>query len=232
MSVKNLNSKKKEELVEMVSNLQEQLKEKPAVVSPKKSDENDTLLQRIADLEEQLGKAKQTEKFVGVELISMGRVWLPAPESRSGRPEDANKGRLMKKQGEIALIPTYWMLDYIANDISCFRWGEVRINNERAKAISPQLNIIDIDIPEKWLENSLTEEEILLLALDRKVDFYDVIAKHKEKYYLLSRIQGVLEAKMDTVPRESPIIPLLTGYSDHIDTILNPEPKQIEKKDK
>jgi hypothetical protein len=195
-----------------------------------KNSQMDALLNRIEDLENQLAKAKQTEKFVGVENLSKGKVWLPAPESRSGRKEDMNMGRFLKKQGEIVLIPAYWLMDYIANDANSFKWGDVRVNNKKARSISPALNIVDIDIPDSWEINSITEDEILSKSLNRSFDFYNFINEYKDKPFVLNRINGVLEEKINKEPETSAVIPLLGGYTDYIDKILNPEP--VKSRDK
>jgi len=181
------------------------------------------LIDRNRQLSEDLARARQTEKFVGIENLSKGRVWLPAPESRSGRKEDANKGRLLKKTGELVLVPVHWMLDYVANRTSCFRWGEVRVNNERARGLNPQLNIVDIDLPEEFILNSMPPSEIVRIAYSGSEGFFKFVDKFNDRPYVLSRAQGILNDEIKKHPAESSAYILLLSFVDHIDEVLNPE---------
>ena len=225
-----LNQLKKEDLVNTVLNLEKQVREIGKSGSDEKlSEQLDTLLKENKRLQGELESAKKSESFVAIELLSQGKVWLPSPESRSGRPEDANKGYLLRKTGEIALIPSYWMIDYIANRNPAFIMGDVRINNEKGKRLSPGADFTELDIPKEFLEGAVPPEDILANVRKGGDDLHIFIKKYEDKPFVLAKIMSVVDGVMADLDDKDPKKQSLTSLSEHIDRLINPDTTEDNK---
>ncbi|MHA1952336.1 MAG: hypothetical protein ACW96U_00100 [Candidatus Heimdallarchaeaceae archaeon] len=226
-----LDKMKKDDLVSMVADLQAQIKElaKPEDKPEKTNDKVSALITEINRLKAELSVARETERFVAIENLSLGRVWLYDPSSKSGRPEDREKGRLMKKTGQIEVVPAHWMSTYIFDRAPAFTMGEVRVNNEAGKKLSPHLKFEDFDLPIEFLDAAISNKEIENSVKGSSEDFYEFIEEHKDKNHLLSRIYGVIdrlayakpEKNRDGKVNKEKVV--LEGYVDYLDKILHPE---------
>jgi hypothetical protein len=223
MSAKDLNKMKKTDLVGMVFDLQEKIadlrvEDSPQDTSTKISD----LIGEINRLKDDLKVARETEKFVAIENLSLGRVWLYAPESKNGRPEDKSKGRLLKQPEELAIVPSYWMATYIADRAPAFLMGETRLNNKRGRSLSPNLIFEDFDLPAEFKDAAVPNEEIYKAISGSAENFYDFVDKYKDKKYILSRAYGVIDRKAHEVKEKSKEKSILDGYVTFLGEILHP----------
>jgi hypothetical protein len=227
MSTKDLNKMKKTDLVGMIFDLQEKIadlrvEDSPQDTSTKISD----LISEINRLKNDLKVARETEKFVAIENLSLGRVWLYAPESKSGRPEDRSKGRLLKQPEELAIVPSYWMATYIADRAPAFSMGEIRLNNERGRDLSPNLIFEDFDLPAEFKDAAVPNEEIYKAISGSAEDFYDFVDKYKDKKYILSRAFGVIDREAYGAKEKSKEKSILDGYVTFLGEILHPVPAE------
>ncbi len=233
---KNSTTVTKADLQKKVDELEKMLKEESVVPnsesdSPVPSDDEiHTLLKENRRLAEELDKAKQTDKFVAIECISKGRVWLPDPASRNGEPSDRNKGRLLKKYGELTLIPLHWMTDFVANQLTPFLRGELRVNNERARKLNPHITIVDIELPESFTRNAVTEDEVIAIAKGGSDGFHEFVSKYEKYPYVLARAQGIIDDQSSKVKDKSNYKIMLDGFSDHLDEVLHPKKEEAEDK--
>jgi len=225
-----LNQMKKNDLVNVVLSLQEQIREIGKDDSYKKlSKQLEIVLAENQKLHEELESAKKSEKFVAVELLSQGNVWLPSPESKSGRPEDANKGYLLKKTGQIAIIPAYWMIEYVANRNPSFLMGDVRINNEVGKKLNPNIEFVELDIPEEFYEDSIPLEDIVANVRKGGEDLQRFINRFKDKPFVLARIMNVIDEILGDYSDEDPQKVALIPISENLNRILNPDTSKENK---
>lgn len=220
-----LSKLKKPQLLDLVVDLQEKVADLKVEDSPRDSDAKVTnLISEINRLKDELKVARETEKFVAIENLSLGRVWLYAPESKSGRPEDASKGRLLKQTDELAIVPAYWMAQYINDRAPAFSMGELMLNNERGRLISPNLIFEDFDLPAEFKEAAVPNKEITKAISGSAEDFYDFVDKYREQPFILSRAFGVIDriayAAKDKTTKKS----ILEGYVSFLDEILHPAP--------
>lgn len=180
------------------------------------------LISEIDRLKRELTAARQTDKFVAIENLSLGRVWLYAPESKSGRPEDSNSGRLIKQPGELQIVPSYWMAVYIADRAPAFKMGEVCMNNDRGRLIAPHLVFEDMDLPTEFLDAAVSNEEIEKSISGSAEDFYDFIESHRNEMHILNRVYGVVDRAAYNAPAKSKKKSILDGYVSYLDEIIHP----------
>jgi len=233
-----LNTLKKDELVGSIIDLETQISElskkveagsiEKDVQTSVESASMQELLEQNRRLREELDRKKESDKFVFIECQSKGRVWLPAPESRSGDPVDREKGRMLKGNKAFAVIPAYWMLDFIANENPALKDGEIIINNSRGRALNPNVVFVDFDLPDEFLAASINTVDIERLVKKADNGIYDFIKAHKTERNILSRARGVVdeattkEEEKDEKKQDQTLISFLTSVSIHIDEILNP----------
>ncbi len=243
-----LNTLKKEELVGNVLNLETKIEElsdkvdaglvKQDVKSSVESASMQELLEQNRMLRDELDRKKETDKFVFVECQSKGRVWLASPESRSGDPKDREKGRMLKGDKDFAVIPAYWMLDFIAHRIDALRDGEIVINNSRGRALNPNVEFVDFDLPDDFLASAIKTVDIEKIVRKADNSIYDFIKAHKAERPILGRTKGIVDsftAKEESKKEESQdesLISFFTSVSLHIDELLSPnrEAEYAEKK--
>jgi len=224
-----LNKLKKPQLLDLVFDLQSKVADLKVEDSPKDSDAKVTnLISEINRLKEELKVARETDRFVAIENLSLGRVWLYAPESKSGRPEDRDKGRLLKQTDELAIVPAYWMTQYINDRAPAFLMGEIRINNERGRGLSPSLIFEDFDLPAEFEEAAVPNQEIKDSINGSAEDFYDFVDKYKEKKYILSRAFGIIDREAHAAAEKTTRKSILEGYVSFLDEILHPAPIESE----
>ena len=233
-----LNALKKEELVQKLveADLREKelLKNSDVKVAEKdvqaSSDSVSMLeiLEQNRNLREQLDRKKQTDKFVFLECQSKGRVWLPAPESRSGALEDREKGRMLKGDKDFAVVPAYWMIDFISRRTESLVRGDIVINNSRGRELNPNIEFVDFDLPNDFFISGVKNIEIENIVKKGDNTIYEFVKKHKNNVALLGRSKGVVDAvtaQEENKPegkRNDALISFLTGVSIHIDEILSP----------
>lgn len=233
-----LNALKKEELVGNIIDLEETVNgllkrvesgsvEKD-VQSSVESASTQELLEQNRMLREELDRKKETDKFVFIECQSKGRVWLPSPESRSGAVGDREKGRMLRGDKDFAVIPAYWMLDFIANKNPALRDGELVINNSRGRALNPNVEFVDFELPEDFLAASVKTIDIESIVKKADNTIYDFIKKHKKERHILGRTKGIVDALVakeegkDEKKQDESLLSFLISVSLHIDEILSP----------
>jgi hypothetical protein len=227
-----LNKLKKTDLIGVVNDLQEKLASIKVEDSPQDTSAKvSNLVNEIHRLQDELKKARETEKFVAIENLSLGRVWLYAPESKSGRPEDANKGRLLKQTGEIAIVPSYWMVTYIADRAPAFSMGEIRINNEKGRDLSPNLMFEDFDLPPEFEDAVVPNEEINKAISGSAENFYDFVDKYRKQPFILSRAFGIIDREAFAAKEKSTRKSILEGYVSFLDEVLHPAPVEEKETD-
>jgi len=196
------------------------------------------LLEQNRRLREELDKRKDTNKFVFLECQSKGQVWLPAPESRTGMLADKEKGRMLKGDKDFAVIPAYWMLDFIAHEHPGLENGELVLNNDRGREINPDLEFIDYVLPSHFIDVSVKNVDIEKMAKKADNEIYDFIKKRKDKRPLLGRTKGVVDALIaseeskEESKRDETYIAFLTSVSLHIDETLNPNREEKNRDNK
>jgi len=177
--------KKVEELTETLNNKLGQLIE-----------ENKELRKRLED--------KKTEKFVGIRSVTGANVWLPAPESKTGDPATRNMGRMLKA-GKTTIVPSYWVVDWIASNYLGLKLGDVVIDNEQAKKISPNVEFDDIDIPEDFYLFEYTAEQIREMAKNNVKALVSYVNKNKKNVPLLNQVRGILADEQTKYKEDSPV---------------------------
>lgn len=233
-----LNALKKDELVGNIMDLEtkiDELSKKVETGSIEKDVQTSTeaasmqeLLEQNRRLREELDRKKETDKFVFLECQSKGRIWLPAPESRSGSPADREKGRMLKGNKDFAVIPAYWMLDFIANENPALRDGEIVINNSRGRALNPNVEFVDFEMPDSFIAAAVKTLDIEAIVKKADNNIYDFIKAHKSERHILGRTKGIVdeatakEEAKDEKNQDESLISFLTSVSLHIDEILNP----------
>lgn len=221
---------KKDQLIEEVAKYQKtvaDLEIKVAAIKVEDSPEDtnskiSNLIAQIKTLQDELKIARETEKFVAIENLSLGRVWLYAPESKSGRIEDREKGRLLKQPEEIAIVPSYWMAQFIADRAPAFIMGEARLNNNRGRKLSPHLVFEDYDLPEEFLDAIVSVGDIEKAISGSSEDFYDFVEKYREKLYVLNRVYGVVDRKAYAAKEKSKEKSVLDGFVTYLEEIIHP----------
>ena len=238
-AMSDLKKMKKDELVDVITKSQEtiaDLEDKLAAIKVEDSPEDtnakiSNLVATIGRLEGELDTARSTSKFVAIENLSLGRVWLYAPESKSGRPEDREKGRLLKQTGELAIVPSYWMAQYLADRSPSFLMGETRLNNERGRELSPHLVFEDYDLPEEITGSVVPNEDIADAINGTVEEFYDFIETYREKPFILNRIYGVVDRAAHAAPEKSQRKSILDGHVSYIDEIIHPMVEEEVERD-
>lgn len=220
-----LNKMKKTDLIGIVYDLQEKVANLKVEDSPQDTSAKvSSLINEIHRLQDELKVSRETDKFVAIENLSLGRVWLYAPESKSGRPEDANKGRLLKKTGEVAIVPSYWMATFIADRAPAFSMGEIRINNEKGRKLSPNLIFEDFDLPSEFEDAVVSNEEVDKAISGSAENFHDFVDKYRKQPFILSRVFGIIDRKAHAAKERSTRKSILEGYVSSLDEILHPAP--------
>ena len=224
-----LNKMKNTDLIGKVSDLQEKMANLKVEDSPQDTNAKvSNLINEIHRLQDELKVARETEKFVAIENLSLGRVWLYAPESKNGRPEDANKGRLLKKTGEVAIVPSYWMATFIADRAPAFSMGEIRINNKKGRHLSPNLIFEDFDLPSEFEDAVVPNEEIDEAISGSAEDFYGFVDKYRGQPFVLSRAFGIIDRKAHAAKEKTTKKSILEGYVSFLDEVLHPVPVEEE----
>ena len=234
-----LKSMKKDQLIEKVSEYEKtvaDLKIKVAAIKIEDSPQDinsktSSLIAEINRLKDELKTARETEKFVAIENLSLGRVWLYAPESKSGRLEDANKGRLLKQTGELAIIPSYWMATYIADRAPAFEMGELRLNNDKGRSLSPHLVFEDYKLPKEFLDAAVSNESITKAISGLSEDFYSFVEKHKKNIFVLNRAFGVIDRAAYAAEEKSKEKSILDGYVTFLQDIIHPKVEEKKERD-
>lgn len=234
--MEDLKNLKKDALLEKASEYQktiEDLQEKVASVRVEESPDDtnakiQNLINEINRLQAELKVARATEKFVAIEKLSLGNVWLYAPESKSGRPEDREKGRLLKQPNELAIVPSYWMATFIADRAPAFTMGELRVNNEKGKRLAPHLTFEDFDLPEEFLDAAVPNDEIEKAIAGQSGEFYDLVEKYRENRHVLNRAYGLVDRAAHEAPEKTKEKSILEGYVSYLDEIIHPtvEPEE------
>ncbi len=233
-----LNALKKDELVGNIMDLETKVNElskqvktgsiEKDVQTSSEAASMQELLEQNRRLREELDRKKETDKFVFIECQSKGRIWLPAPESRSGSPADREKGRMLKGNKDFAVIPAYWMLDFIANENPALKDGEIVINNSRGRALNPNVEFVDFDLPDVLLASAVKTVDIERLVKKADNGIYDFIKANKNSRNILGRTKGIVdeftdkETSKDEDKQDESLISFLTSVSLHIDEILSP----------
>jgi len=195
---------------------------------PDYSKQMDSLLKENTRLRGDLERAKTSDSFVGIESLTQDRVWLPSPESRSGRPEDVNKGYLLKKYGEIVPVPAYWIVDMISNKNPALLHGDIRINNELARQINPSLNFIDVEMPDEFKGGLITKKEIAEILKKGDQAFYTFIKKFEKDPFVLSRISAFVLEEREKLDEKDPVY---RGYSSIIQYLDDKAAPNIRNED-
>ena len=222
-----LNALKKDELVGNIMDLETKIDELSKKVETG-SIEKDVQTSTEAASMQELDRKKETDKFVFLECQSKGRIWLPAPESRSGSPADREKGRMLRGNKDFAVIPAYWMLDFIANENPALRDGEIVINNSRGRALNPNVEFVDFEMPDSFIAAAVKTLDIEAIVKKADNNIYDFIKAHKSERHILGRTKGIVdeatakEEAKDEKNQDESLISFLTSVSLHIDEILNP----------
>jgi hypothetical protein len=214
---------KKDDLINLVEDLQEKVAN--IKVEDTEQDTNakvQNLIAEINRLQEELKVARESEKFVAIENLSLGRVWLYAPESKTGREEDKSKGRLLKQPNELAIVPSYWMATFIADRAPAFKEGELRLNNERGKKIAPHLTFEDFDLPEEFLDAAVPNDDLEKAIHGKNGEFYDLVEKYKNNVSVLNRVYGLVDRAAYGAPEKSKEKSILEGYVSYLDEIIHP----------
>lgn len=227
-----LEDMKKSDLIGKVYELQEKVADLKVEDSPRDTTDKVTnLISEINRLKEDLKVARETEKFVAIENLSLGRVWLYSPESKSGLPEDREKGRFLKRPGELAVIPSYWMATYIADRAPAFLKGEVRLNNKKGKSISPHLIFQDFDLPVEFTKAVVPNEKIIKAISGSAEDFHDFVDKYRKQPFILSRAFGIIDREANKAEDKSQKKFILEGYVSFLQEVLHPAVKEPEEKE-
>jgi len=176
---------------------------------------NEKLLNLVAEnkkLKEDI-KNKDRETFVGIRSVSGSNVWLAAPESKMGEPGSVNKGRLLKS-GNITIVPSYWVVEWITSGNLCLKMGDIVIDNEAAKKISANVDFADIKIPDDFYLFDYTVEQIKDMAKNNIKAIVAYVNKHKNNVNILNSLHGILTSELEKYEDNSP------QYAD-IENVIN-----------
>jgi len=171
MSEKNLNTLTKKQLIDLI--------EKKEVVSADNKEANplsglENVLLENRRLKSLLEKKNDVTTYVGIENLSNGKVWLPAPQSSIVGEENASDGVLLKGKQK-TIIPTHWLVYYISIDLSSFVDGTCRVNNSFVRNNNPNLVVGEVEIPDSFLKWIMTDVEVNKLVDGQTEDIIDFV---------------------------------------------------------
>lgn len=197
-------SVKKEELdTKNINNVNDKLKEENKQLRLELSKLNETikgqLSQLIAEnkeLKEKLAESESKDNYVGIRSVTKAKVWLPSPESKSGDPSKKNYGKLLKP-GMATVVPSYWVVDWITSNFLGLKMGDVIIDNEAGKRISPNIHFIDIDVPKNFYIFKYDVEEIKKMLIANSSDLHIYINKNKDNGLVLNYIYSIVKSVID-----------------------------------
>ena len=197
-------SVKKEDVVgvkneNVVSGVNEKLKKENEELKKELSKLNNTIKDQLAQLleenkqlKEKLAESESKDNYVGIRSVTKAKVWLPSPESKTD-PTKKNYGKLLKP-GMATVVPSYWVVDWITSGYLGLKMGDIIIDNEAGKRISPNVHFIDIKVPKDFYIFEYNAEEIKNMLFSDPAKLHSYINSNKNNTLVLNYIYSIVKS--------------------------------------